>query len=104
MFHQANVVSTSWAAAGDNMAVNPVPTDSPSLLEYWYERVLAHMAMFINTSTFPIKVSSKMFRSPSCPVCLVSLLALGIETDNTESNICNIDIDINIDAIVDTLC
>lgn len=94
MFHQANVVSTSWAASG-SLAVDPVPTDDPSLLEYWYERVLAHMAKFINTSTFPIKVSNRMVCLPSFPACLVFLLALDIETDNTDSNINNIDINID---------
>lgn len=56
MFHQANVISTTWAAAGEEMAVNPVPTGDPSLLQYWYERVLSQMSKFINTSAFPIKV------------------------------------------------
>lgn len=55
MFHQANVVNTTWASTGD-LAVNPVPTGNPSLLEYWYERVLAQMSKFINTAVFPIEV------------------------------------------------
>lgn len=55
MFHQANVVSTPWPNT-PNLAVNPTPSDNPSLLEYWYQRVLAQMAKFINTSVFPIKV------------------------------------------------
>ena len=65
MFHQANVASTTWAAAGDNLAVNPVPTDNPSLLQYWYERVLSQMSKFINTSAFPIKVPRMIYRR--CP-------------------------------------
>lgn len=59
MFHQANVVSTSWTGTG-NLAVDPVPSGNPSLLEYWYQRVLAQMAKFINTSAFPIKVRNMM--------------------------------------------
>lgn len=58
MFHQANVISTTWESAGD-LAVDPVPTDNPSLLQYWYVRVLAKMAKFINTPVFPIEVRKR---------------------------------------------
>lgn len=44
MFHQANVIKTN------------TPTGEKSLLEYWYEIVLAKIAQFINTDVFPIKV------------------------------------------------
>ncbi|CAN0017372.1 unnamed protein product, partial [Ectocarpus sp. 13 AM-2016] len=60
MFHQANVISTTWTTdTSDPMYVSPRPTNNPSLLEYWYIRVLAEMARFINTGSFPIQQTLK---------------------------------------------
>lgn len=57
MFHQANVISTTWATdTSDPMYVNPRPTNNPSLLEYWYIRVLAELATYLNTDAFPVQV------------------------------------------------
>lgn len=58
MFHQANLVSTTWATSTtDPMYVSPRPTNNPSLLEYWYIRVLGEMAKYLNTAAFPVQVS-----------------------------------------------
>eukprot|EP00903_Cladosiphon_okamuranus_P012911 g12054.t1 len=56
MFHQANVISTTWTSdENDPMYVNPRPTNNPSLLEYWYVRVLAELATYLNTDVFPVQ-------------------------------------------------
>ena len=61
MFHQANVISTTWTNdPNDRMYVTPRPTNDPSLLEYWYTRVLAELATFLNTDVFPVQVKSRM--------------------------------------------
>lgn len=47
MFHQANVVPTT------------VPSGTKSLLEYWYEVVMAKMATYLNlqgSEPFPLQV------------------------------------------------
>ncbi|CAM9819067.1 unnamed protein product, partial [Scytosiphon promiscuus] len=60
MFHQANLISTEWTEdPTDPLYVSPRPTDSPSLLEYWYIRVLAEMGKYLNTETFPIEQTLK---------------------------------------------
>ncbi len=63
MFHQANVISTEWAEdPTDPLYVSPRPTNDASLLEYWYIRVLAEMAQYLNTAVFPVQV-----RNPATP-------------------------------------
>lgn len=59
MFHQANLVRTEWTSdPTDPLYVSPRPTDNPSLMEYWYFRVLSEMGKYINTAIFPVEVRS----------------------------------------------
>ncbi|CAM9431671.1 unnamed protein product, partial [Hapterophycus canaliculatus] len=56
MFHQANLISTEWTDdVTDPLYVSPRPENDPSLLEYWYIRVLAEMGKYLNTATFPVE-------------------------------------------------
>lgn len=57
MFHQANLVSTSWTTdTTDPLYVSPTPTNDASLLEYWYIRVLGELSKYLNTDIFPVQV------------------------------------------------
>ncbi|CAM9818998.1 unnamed protein product [Scytosiphon promiscuus] len=56
MFHQANLISTNWTEdTTDPLYVDPRPENDPSLLEYWYIRVLAELGTYLNTETFSIE-------------------------------------------------
>ncbi|CAM9973823.1 unnamed protein product, partial [Pylaiella littoralis] len=56
MFHQANVISTEWTSdTTDPLYVSPRPTDSPSLMEYWYFRVFTEIAKYLNIAIFPVE-------------------------------------------------
>eukprot|EP00903_Cladosiphon_okamuranus_P009435 g8995.t1 len=56
MFHQANLVPTTWASSStDPLYVSPRPTNNPSLLEYWYIRVLGELSKYLNTGVFPVQ-------------------------------------------------
>ena len=55
MFHQANLISAEWPTSGP-MLVDPYPEDSPSLLQYWYRRMISSIAKYINTAAYPITV------------------------------------------------
>ncbi len=59
MFHQANLINTTWASSTtDPLYVSPRPTNNASLLEYWYVRVLAELSKYVNTGIFPVQVRS----------------------------------------------
>eukprot|EP00904_Undaria_pinnatifida_P011670 jgi/Undpi1/7633/HiC_scaffold_23.g10106.m1 len=53
MFHQANLISVVWPTEGP-MLVDPYPEDSPSMLMYWYRRMIASIAKYINIAAYPV--------------------------------------------------